>query len=1034
MAMNKADTNWLQDPTVFRVNRLDAHSDHVYYESEAEAQEGRMRLRQSLNGSWKFSAAANPQTRVKDFYRTDFDCHHWENIEVPGHIQLQGYGRPQYSNVAYPWDGSCQVGAAPKIPQDNNLVGSYVCYFKINEALQMRPLYLSFQGVESAFYVWLNGHFIGYSESSFNPAEFALGDAVMPGTNKLAVEVYQRSSGSWLEDQDFWRFSGIFRDVYLYATPPTHIGDLFVHTDLDDTYRHAELTVDLKLHGAIKGSVSAILCDELGTAVAQCPDEAVQESMHLRLHCPDIRLWSAEDPYLYRLQLTVRNAAGQSVEVVPQDVGFRQFEIKAKQMCINGKRIVFRGVNRHEFNCRRGRAVTTQDMLWDIQFLKQHNINAVRTSHYPNQSEWYALCDTYGIYVIDENNLETHGTWQLPGGTVPEKVLPGDKPEWRDSVLDRARSLLERDKNHPSVLIWSCGNESYGGKTIHEVAAYFRQADPSRIVHYEGIFHDRRYPSTSDVESRMYARIEDIEEYLENDPPKPYMSCEYMHAMGNSCGGFHEYTALEERFPLYQGGFIWDYIDQFLMARDRYGKSFFAYGGDFDDRPNDGNFCGDGIVYADRSPSPKVQEIKFLYQAIKLDVSRSGVNVKNQNLFIDTSGYIFDFSLYREGEAYKHCRLPATIPAGATQFIPLPFNTALPAGEYSIDVAVTLKKPTRWAPAGFPVATGQYVFRQSGQAAAPAMSKAALEVMRGSFNLGVRTDRFSVLFSKENKGLLSLRYSGQEFLKQIPTPIYWRALTDNDHGCGLGYRSGLWLQASLFQHCISTSIVESQHAVSVVYTYLLPLADQATADVTYTVHDDETIDVHLDYNGQPGLPDLPIVGMLLRMDADFNQFRYYGKGPEENYIDRKSGAHLGIFEKKVTDNVSKYAIPQESGNRTDVRWADVVNEHGSGLRFTALDEPFELGVSPFTAFELQNARHAHELPAIHYTNVTIAAKQMGVGGDDSWGAPVHQIYHIDASAHIHVAFKVSATPPADLANCVSAEGRQTRSYGKHWND
>lgn len=1009
MNFEKANRSWLQDPTVFRVNRLDAHSDHVYYTSEAEAKRGVMQQRQSLNGNWKFHYAKNPQLAVADFYQLDVDCHHWDDIHVPGHIQLQGYGRPQYSNVTYPWDGMSQVGAPPDVPQDENAVGSYVTYFTVNEALQNGPLYLSFQGVESAFFVWLNGRFIGYSESSFNPAEFALQDAVVPGINKLAVAVYQRSTGSWLEDQDFWRLSGIFREVYLYTTPATHIYDLFVQTELDASYKNAQLTVDLTLQGEMKGSLSACLVDHLGHNVGEPLTSALQETMQLHLNYSAIRLWSAEDPYLYTLQLIVRDEQGQIVEMVPQRVGFRKIEIKDKQIRLNGKRLVFKGVNRHEFNCQRGRSVTREDMLWDITFMKRHNINAVRTSHYPNQSYWYELCDEYGLYVIDETNLETHGTWQLHGGTDPKQVLPGDKPEWHASVLDRAHSLLERDKNHPSVLIWSCGNESYGGKTIFDISEYFRASDPKRIVHYEGIFHDRTFNATSDIESRMYARVDEIKAYLENDPQKPYISCEYMHAMGNSCGNFHEYTALEDQYPLYQGGFIWDYIDQFLMTTNRYGKKVLAYGGDFDDRPNDGDFCGDGIVYADRTPSPKVQEINYLYQNIKLSVSRDGVDVSNQNLFIDTSNYVLEYALACEGEEVLRHRLDVVVPAGQSQFVSLRFGDQLPAGEYTLNAVMKLKKRTRWAEQGYPVAFGQFVFHQQGL---PVLTQTTvrrpLEIIHGTFNIGARTDQFSVLFSKENKGLLSLRCHGREMLKQVPTPIYWRALTDNDNGCGFGYQSGLWLQASLFQRCIKTRIAEEKDALVVSYTYQLPLAEHARVELSYTVHADETIDVAAEYTGGQGLPDMPLFGLIMRMNADFDRFRYYGLGPEENYWDRHSGARLGIFQKKVVDNVSHYAVPQESGNRTAVRWATVLDEQGDGLQFVALGQPFELGVSPYTAFELQQALHHDELPEIHYTNVTLAAKQMGVGGDDSWGAPVHQQYHIDAAAPLRLAFKIRA--------------------------
>jgi len=421
----------------------------------------------------------------------------------------------------YPWDGHSYL-RPPQVSEEYNPVGSYVKYFTLDENIKNNNIYISFQGVESAFYLWLNGEFVGYSEDSFTPAEFDLTKHIKRGENKLAVEVYKRSTGSWLEDQDFWRFSGIFREVYIYATPKTHINDIFVRTDLDSEYRNALLRLDLKIKGDINGTIDFVLKDKENIEVLKSCDNNLTENMSMTFPVDNVNLWSAESPYLYKLYCIIKDSKGDILEIVPQKVGFRKFEMKNKVMMINGKRMIFKGINRHEFNCNKGRAITKEDMLWDIKFLKQYNINAVRTSHYPNQSYWYELCDEYGIYLMDETNLETHGSWQKMGQIKPDWVIPDGKEEWFDIVMDRAVSMLERDKNHPSILIWSCGNESFGGENIYKMSQYFRKKDPTRLVHYEGVFQDRRFNETSDMESRMYAKVGQIEEYLNDNPEKPY--------------------------------------------------------------------------------------------------------------------------------------------------------------------------------------------------------------------------------------------------------------------------------------------------------------------------------------------------------------------------------------------------------------------------------------------------------------------------------------------------------------------------------
>ncbi|MBU3145179.1 glycoside hydrolase family 2 TIM barrel-domain containing protein [Clostridium sp. CF012] len=993
--------DWLSDTSVFAVNRINAHSDHRYYLTKTEESIGEMSLRQCLNGNWKFSYAINPSSRIKDFYKPEFDCHCFKDIQVPAHIQLQGYDKPQYINTMYPWDGHSDL-LPPEISEEYNPVGSYVKYFTINENISGKPVYISFQGVETAFYLWLNGEFVGYSEDSFTPAEFDLSSYIKEGENKLALEVYKRSTGSWLEDQDFWRFSGIFREVYLYTIPKTHIQDLFVKTDLDKSYKNAVLRLDLNIVGDLNSTIDLELLDKACAVVAKNTGTSTENSMFLALNVNKVELWSAENPYLYTLSAVIRDASGIIVEVTTQKIGFRSFEIINKVMHINGKRIIFKGINRHEFNARSGRAITKEDMLWDIKFLKQNNINAVRTSHYPNQSYWYELCDEYGIYLIDECNLETHGSWQKMGKIKPDWVIPGSKKQWLDIILDRAISMVERDKNHPSILIWSCGNESFGGENIYKMSEYFREKDPSRLVHYEGVFQDRSFNDTSDMESRMYAKVFEIEEYLNNSPEKPYISCEYMHAMGNSCGAMFKYVELESKFQLYQGGFIWDYIDQFLIKKDRLDQEVLAYGGDFDDRPTDYNFCGNGIVYADRKPSPKVQEVKKLYANLKLIGDRTGVTIKNENLFIDTSDYILEYSLAFNGsEIYKDF-IAVIVDAGQHMHINLNLPEVNTFGEYILNTSFKLKNSNIWAEAGHVVAFDQYIFELEG--ALPTKKFTNPQVVYGDVNIGVKNEDFSVLFSKQEGGIVSLRYESAEMITRTPMPIYWRAMTDNDKGASHGYRCGQWLQASMFQRCIDVRVIEHEFSITVEYTYALLATMKSEVKVSYTVYSNGEIKVACDYKGIKGLPELPIFGMAFKLSSDYDNFKWYGLGPEENYIDRLHGASLGIHKKSVKENVAGYIVPQESGNRTCVRWAKIKDKNGFGIEFEAINSPFELGVSPYTAFELQNALHHNELPNINYTVVTIAAKQMGIGGDDSWGAPVHKEYLIDSSKDIHFEF------------------------------
>lgn len=1003
MQANTPKLIWLEDPEVFEVNRIEAHSDHKYYESTEEMiSEAEMSLRQSLNGMWYFSYAKNPSMRVEDFYKMEFDCKLFDKIKVPGHIQLQGYDQCQYINTMYPWDGTEEL-RPPKISKEYNPVGSYVKYFELEEALQDKRVFVSFQGVETAFYVWLNGTFIGYGEDSFTPSEFELTPYLREGENKLAVEVYKRSSASWLEDQDFWRFSGIFREVYLYAVPKTHVEDLFIKATLDEKYENGILDLQFKLMGILDCEVEAMLQDQSGQEVFKQKVKG-NALCNISGRIDGVHPWSAELPYLYRLTICIRDAENNVVEVIPELVGFRKFEMINQVMCINGKRIIFKGINRHEFNVRRGRAVTKEDMMWDIEFLKKHNINAVRTSHYPNQSLWYRLCDIYGIYLIDETNLESHGSWQKLGVCEPSWNVPGNKEEWKEAVIDRAKSMFERDKNHPSILIWSCGNESYAGTCIEAMSDYFHAKDDTRLVHYEGVFWNREFDHISDMESRMYAKPEEIEEYLSNHPKKPYLSCEYMHAMGNSCGGMKLYTDLEEKYEQYQGGFIWDYIDQSILKTNEYGEEVFTYGGDFDDRATDYEFCTNGIVYADRKISPKAQEVKHLYANVKLIPDEHGVQIRNENLFVSTKDYLFLSRLLLNGNCVFEREFRAEVEAGTERYITLDYPETGESGEYTYEVSMVLAEDCSYARCGHEICFGQFI--KTIEEAEKSVVK-PMQIIHGDVNIGVKGDGFHVMFSKSEGGLASLQYDGTEYITRTPKTSFWRACTDNDRGAKHGYDRGMWLTAGLYQKVIDIKMQEEKDQLTVIFEYEIPTIPRTYSTVKYVVRGDGNIHVHLKYHGIKGLPEIPVFGMEFKLKEKYHNFEYYGFGPEENYIDRMEGARLGVFQGNAQENVSAYLVPQECGNRVGVRWLKVTDETGQGLMFAGEGQAFESSVLPYSAYELENASHQEELPKVYYTWVRILAKQMGVGGDDSWGAPIHEKYRIPSDENLEIAFSIS---------------------------
>lgn len=822
----RANATWLTDPTIFQIHRLPAHSDHIVYATEEEAAQGRSSLRQCLDGCWLFHWSPGFSQRPADFWQEDYDLSHFGTIQVPSHMETQGYGQIQYINKLYPWDGHAQL-LPPQVDLEQNPVGSYVCFFDLDAGLQNKDVAISFQGVEQAFSLWLNGHFVGYAEDSFTPSDFDLSPYLRRENNRLCVEVYKRSSAAWLEDQDFFRFSGIFRSVYLYAKASVHVDDVWFQTQLNEDLSSGSLQLRLRLSGHVEqlrlnASISQLFQGDL---------ELQQEGEYWyspRLSFPVVEPWSHEQPKLYSLLLRLYDGQ-QLAEVLPYSIGFRRIEIKDKLMLLNGKRLQINGVNRHEWNPHSGRCIGMDDMKAALHQFRENNINAVRTCHYPNRSEWYQLCDEHGIYMMDETNLETHGSWQKDAfqpSVDPSWNVPGSRPEWRDCVLDRAKSMLERDKNHVSVLFWSCGNESFAGQVLVDMANYFRQTDPSRLVHYEGLHWTRdeangqsdgrywrpEYEGISDMESRMYATPQEIRRYLENDPPKAYLCCEYMHNMGNSLGGLESYIRLSEDFPLYQGGFVWDYMDQALWYRNNNGEEVLGYGGDFGERQSDYNFSGNGLVTADGKPKPCMQELRYWYSSPEERAKQDAANA----------------------QAKASAKLP-----------PLPAK----------------QQP--------------------------------LHIVHGDGAVGVKGDGFEVLFSYSQGGPCSLISNGVEWIYRAPKPSFWRAPTENDIGCGFPQKAAIWSAVDSYLHCCSWEILsESEDMFSMEYRFSALVMPDLSCRLRYTLRREGSLEIDLHYEGKEGRPELPVFGLRFPSPQPVEEVQWLGLSGE-CYPDRKKGGRFG---------------------------------------------------------------------------------------------------------------------------------------------
>ncbi len=995
-----------QDPEIVGVNKVDPHCSLMPFpdtQTALKAARQASPFHQSLNGNWKFNWVPKPADRPVDFYKPGFDVSSWKQIPVPSNWQMQGYDIPIYTNVPYPFPAN-----PPHIPEDRNPVGSYRTEFTVPDDWKDRQVFIVFDGVESAFYLWLNGQKIGYSEDSRTPAEFDLTAYLKSGKNLLAAEVYRWSDASYLEDQDFWRLSGIFRDVYLYSTPKVHVRDFYVRADLDEQYKDAVLKIRAKVHNydsntAGDHTVEAVLVNLDGTPVHLLGGVStntgplkggLETVVELEAKVVDPKKWTAETPNLYRVLLTLKDEAGKVVEVQQCAFGFRKVEIKNAQLLVNGVPIYVKGVNRHEHDPVTGHTISEESMILDIKLMKQNNINTVRTCHYPDHPRWYELCDQYGLYLIDEANVESHGMG------YGEKSLAKD-PTWMKAHLDRNIRMVERDKNHPSVIIWSYGNEAGDGVNFEAVAKWIKENEPTRPRHYE---RAGLAPHT-DIYCPMYARIEHMVSYAKSNPYRPLIQCEYAHAMGNSVGNFQDYWDAIEAHPVLQGGSIWDWVDQGILKYDDKGKLFWAYGGDFGDKPNDDNFCCNGLVQPDRKPNPHLTEVKKVYQNVKVtpvDLFAGKVKVLNKYAFVNLDFLDIFWELAEDGQIIQKGTLPRlNLAAGKEQELTVPFTkpSLNPGREYWLKVGFTLGDNTLWADKGHLLAWDQFPipFETKGgifSSAVEVIMMPALTVEETPEAIRVGSDDVKVLVGKRSGAIESYQYKGRELITKPLIPNFWRALTDNDDGNRALDRLGVWKNAGPNRKVNHVRVDQGRGSpVRVVYITAestLPAGDSNWRN-TYIIYGNGDIVVDSSFTPGSKLPELPRLGLQGAIPKEYDTMTWYGRGPQENYWDRHTGAALGQYSGKVEDLDHDYVKPQENSNRTDVRWVAWTNANGDGLMAVGL--PL-LSVSSWTYTQdnLDRAMHINNLPREDFITMNLDYKQTGVGGDDSWGAKPHTQY------------------------------------------
>jgi beta-galactosidase len=998
-----------ENPLVFSRNTETPHATLMPYATLDKAVSGDRYLSEyflSLNGKWKFNWVVKPADRPLDFYKPDYDVSGWKEISVPGNWQLQGYDVAIYLNEDYPFPKN-----PPYIQPDRNPVGSYRTEFAVPEAWQGRQIFLHFDGVESAFYVWVNGQMVGYSEDSRTPAEFNISRLLRPGKNVLAAEVYRWSDGSYLEDQDFWRLSGIFRNVYLFSTASAHIRDFEIKSDLDADYRDAilhakarvwnygdtacrDLSVEVKLLDSAGKPVGAEILTK-GTSPFIAP--GAESIFLMKANVTNPLQWSAEHPNLYTVILALKNEKGEVVETESAKFGFRKVEIKGGHLLLNGQPIMIKGVNRHEHDPVTGHYLTRDSMIKDILLMKQYNINTVRTCHYPDDPQWYELCDYYGLYLIDEANIESHGMGYDPAVTL------ANRPEWKDAHLNRIIRMVERDKNHPSVIIWSMGNEAGDGTNFEAASEWIHRRDPSRPVHYE---RAELRPHT-DIYCPMYSRIEELVAYAKDKQDRPLIMCEYVHSMGNSTGNLQDYWDVIEKYDQLQGGCIWDWVDQGILKTTPDGRKYFGYGGDFGDLPTDGNFNCNGLVLPDRSVTPKTIEVKKVYQNVgfkPVGLTAGRIEIVNKFFFTNLMGYEFSWSLAEDGTEVESGKLERLdIGPRQSKVITILFKKPNPdpGSEYWLRLSVRLTDELPWAPKGHEIASEQFKLPISVAVVSTQIKGLPpLKKTETQDDVIVSGQDFVVRFDKKSGSLASYRYKGTELIVKGLEPNFWRAPTDNDFGNGMPGRCAVWQKAGV-NRTVESFRAEQLNDAAIKLSANFDLPDvQSKHSITYTVlgSGDIIVESAIQVGGKD-LPELPRFGLRLRLPDGFERIEWYGRGPQENYCDRYTSAFVGHYNGTVREQFVPYVSPQENGYKTDVRWVALFNNEGLGLEFVGMDL-ISMSALRYTIEDMtqktRGSMHPVDLVERNFVELNIDLKQMGVGGDDSWGARTHPQYTLPA--------------------------------------
>ncbi|HZL76538.1 MAG TPA: glycoside hydrolase family 2 TIM barrel-domain containing protein, partial [Bacteroidales bacterium] len=1017
----KEPRDW-ENPGMIKLNREDPHSTFISYIDEESALEDDKSASPnylSLDGIWKFHLTKSPDQRPYWFFKNDYDTRDWDNIDVPSNWEMKGYDVPIYVNINYPFKKN-----PPFIPHEYNPVGSYKRDFKIPSGWKNKEVFLHFGAVASAFYVWVNEQLAGYSQDSKTPAEFDITKYLRKGKNTVAVEVYRWCDGSYLEDQDFWRMSGIQRTVFLHARPGTYINDFFAVGDLENNYRDGLLNLDVSLlkrrGNENEVSVEARLLDNGQVIYSNTEPVKLSDNkadIKFKTSLPEIKKWSAETPDLYSLVITMKDMNGEVLESVGSKIGFRKVEIKNSQLLVNGVAIRIKGTNMHEHDEINGHVVSNEMVLKDIRIMKSNNINAVRTSHYPQQEFWYEMCDKYGLYLIDEANIESHGIG------YDKDVTLGDKPEWAAAHLDRMQRMVERDKNHPSVIIWSLGNEAGDGHNFLADYKWTKGRDATRPVQYE-----RAEQSTNtterhtDIYCPMYPGFEQLEAYAKDEKSdRPLIMCEYAHAMGNSTGNLQDYWNIIEKYPKLQGGLIWDWVDQGILRTDENGEKYWAYGGDFGEEgvPSDGNFCINGLTWPDRTVKPGLIEVKKVYQYIgfePVDLNTGLIRIKNKYDFTNLSEFNFDWEVVSDGSVIQSGKFsfPDFKPKTETLVkIPLEKIKPEPGTEYFLNLKASRSQEWNLVPEDHVYATEQFKLPPEGAQVTISHDEYGVlqEKTRGN-NLEVAGADMKIIFNLETGWISSFNFKGKELFLKGPEPDFWRAPTDNDYGYGMDKMLGIWKKAGEGSVITKADIRQPEPGkVVVVFRYDIKGPDGekiAGYSTVYTILGSSDVIISNSFEKlSDKVPEVPRMGMQMQLPPEFMNLKWFGRGPHENYADRKTSADIGLYESTAADQYVPYVRPQENGYKTDTRWLTLTDDNGTGILvsgnpvfcFAALNNIHDDFESPGKLSQYRKDAksantHINSVKPRELVNLNIDLGQMGVGGDNSWGAPIHPEYRL----------------------------------------